>query len=308
MRLHGDITVLPLFALLTASTIWGLIWLPIRGLEHLGMPGLWINLVSYAVISLPGIVLMIRQRQNLLVHRTGLLTVALFAGWCNVAFVLAVIDGQVVRVLVLFYLSPLWSVLLGRLFLGEMMSGRTKTVFALAMCGMLCMLWSPALGFPWPQNTADWLALSSGISFSIANVTNRYLSGVPIAIKTVVTWVGVTLVAGIGTILLPTPLPVVDTQAWWYAAALGVFGFAFMTAAVQYGVSHLPVQLSAVILLFELVVGTVSSQLGTDEPILLREWLGGFMIFSAGLISAMMVSGKTINFFGWWHRAPKTRR
>jgi drug/metabolite transporter (DMT)-like permease len=59
-----------------------------------------------------------------------------------------------------------------------------------------------------------------------------------------------------------------------------------MTVAVQYGVSHMPVHRSAVILLFELVIGAVSSLLLTDEVVLIREWVGGIMIITAAYLAA----------------------
>ena len=59
-----------------------------------------------------------------------------------------------------------------------------------------------------------------------------------------------------------------------------------MTFTVQYGVTKLPVYRSAVILLFELVAGAVSSQLLTDEVMELNEWIGGGFIVLAAYLSA----------------------
>jgi drug/metabolite transporter (DMT)-like permease len=59
-----------------------------------------------------------------------------------------------------------------------------------------------------------------------------------------------------------------------------------MTFTVLYGVTRMPVHRSAVILLFELVIGAVSSLLLTDEVVLPREWLGGSMIIAAAWLAA----------------------
>ena len=64
-----------------------------------------------------------------------------------------------------------------------------------------------------------------------------------------------------------------------------------MTLTVLYGVTHMPVHRSAVILLFELVVGAVSALLLTDEIVLYREWLGGFMIVTAAYMAAHIHAG-----------------
>jgi drug/metabolite transporter (DMT)-like permease len=60
---------------------------------------------------------------------------------------------------------------------------------------------------------------------------------------------------------------------------------------VLYGVTRMPVHRSAVILLFELVVGAVSALLLTDEVVLLREWIGGAMIVSAAYLAARIHAG-----------------
>ena len=74
------------------------------------------------------------------------------------------------------------------------------------------------------------------------------------------------------------------TLVW--CVVLGVVGFTTMTLTVQYGVTHMPVYRSAVILLFEIVVAAVSTQLLTDEVISPREWIGGGLIIMAAMTSA----------------------
>ena len=81
-------------------------------------------------------------------------------------------------------------------------------------------------------------------------------------------------------------IPAVAGAVYGWAALLGLCGFLVMTLAVVYGVTRMPVHRSAVILLFELVAGAVSSLLLTDEVILLREWIGGGMIILAAWLAA----------------------
>ena len=68
--------------------------------------------------------------------------------------------------------------------------------------------------------------------------------------------------------------------------ALGWFGTVVMTLLVQYGVTHMPVHRSGVILLFELVAGALSQQLLTDESLVPREWIGGVLVVAASLLIA----------------------
>lgn len=273
-------------ALLVAATMWGLLWYPMRLLEQAGLPGLWATLVAFGVASVAGLVYGFRHLIEFRRHPVALLGLAAAAGWCNVAFILAIIDGNVVRVVLLFYLSPLWTVLLGRMFLGECIDRASASVLAVAMSGALLMLWNPGIGVPWPQDAADWMALSAGLAFSINNVIVRGTGHVALAAKTTASWVGGALLAAVWLLATASAGPDAPAQAWWGAVAVGLFGIVVMTVTVQYGVTHMPVRRSAIILLFELVVATVSAQLLANETLTLREWFGGALIVIAGIIAA----------------------
>ncbi len=281
--------LLPIASLLLAATMWGVIWYPLRLLETAGLAGLWTTLISYSAALALGLLPFWRRRQELYSQPAALLVLALAAGWCNVAFILAVLEGTVVRVLLLFYLSPIWAVVLAQLLLGERLTSAARWIFLLAIVGALIMLWDPAMGMPWPRDTSDWLAVSSGLAFALTNVMVRRLQQVSVQVKTVSSWLGVLIVAGIWLLSLEgTTAPVVPGTVWLGAAALGWFGFVVMTLAVQYGVTHMPVHRSAVILLFELVAGALSAHFLTDETVLPREWVGGVLIIAAAYFTARL--------------------
>ncbi len=276
----------PVLSLLLAATLWGVIWYPLRLLDEHGLNGLWSSLVSYGVALLAGALYAWRHELNWREDKARLALMALAAGWCNVAFVIAVIDGSVVRVLLLFYLSPVWSVLLGRWLLGERASRMALAVVGVALVGALVMLWDERLGLPWPQVAADWLALSSGFCFALSNVLVRQMRQVSLAAKTMASWVGVVLVVLVWLWFGGHGFPDTTPQTVLGAVALGLFGIIVMTLAVQYGVTHMPVHRSAVILLFELVAGAVSSQLLTQEIISVRDMIGGVLIVVSAYIAA----------------------
>lgn len=276
----------PVLILLAAATFWGVVWYPLRLLEAAGLSGLWTTWVIFATAALPGLWLAWPYRGELRAHPLLLLLIALSNGWLNTAFVLAMLDGHVVRVLLLFYLSPLWSTLLGWWWLRERPSAFGWATLLLAMAGALLMLWNPALGYPWPQDTADWLAISAGLGFSLSTVLVRRLQHLSDHLRAGVIWWGVVVVAGIWLLLSGEPRPAVSGATWFGAILLGALGIFFSTQAVVYGVSRLPVHRSSVILLFELVAGAVSAQLLTNEQVRPIEWLGGGLIVLAAWLSA----------------------
>jgi drug/metabolite transporter (DMT)-like permease len=278
--------LLPILSLLFSATLWGVIWYPLRLLEEQGLAGLWNALISYAAVLCVFIWVPLRERASLQRNLLPFTLMGLSAGWCNVAFILAVLDGSVVRVLLLFYLSPFWAVCLGWFLLDERLDRQSMLVFAIAVAGALIMLWDESLGLPWPRDSADWLAVSSGFAFALSNVYVRRLQRVSVLLKSTGSWIGVVTVAACWILLSHTGFPAVGGGVLLAAVALGLCGFLVMTFSVLYGVTRMPVHRSAVILLFELVVGAVSSLLLTDEVVLPREWLGGFMIIAAAWLAA----------------------
>lgn len=278
--------LLPVFSLLLTASMWGMVWYPLRLLEAAGLHGLWSSLVSYGTLLVLFAWLFVRDRRALVANFPALLMLGLGAGWCNVAFILAVLDGNVVRVLLLFYLTPFWAVVLGWLMLDERLDRQSLLVFALAVIGALVMLYNEEIGVPWPRDSADWLAVSAGFAFALSNVYVRRLQGVHVWLKSAVSWAGVALVAILWIALGGVGVPAAGAGAWLGAVALGLGGFLVMTLTVQYGVTRMPVHRSAVILLFELVVGAVSALLLTDETVLLREWTGGTLIVLAAWLAA----------------------
>lgn len=278
-------SMLPVIGLIFASTMWGLIWYPLRLLEDNGLHGLWSTALMYCGTLIVAIPVLAKGWREWKQHPVLFFFMAIATGWTNIAFILAVLDGNVVRVLLLFYLSPLWATLLGVIFLGEQLSRRAIGILAIAMVGAIVMLWHESLGFPAPRDTADWLALSAGIAFAITNVLIHKLNHSSIMVKTATGWLGVLFLAFILIVFTEQKLSV-TTEVIAGAWILGAVAMTMMNIAVVYGVTNMPVHRSAIILLFEIVVGAISSILLTNEIIQLREWIGGGLVILAAYLTA----------------------
>lgn len=283
--------LLPVFSLLLSAILWGLFWYPLRLLEQAGLSGLWSTLLIY-MGTLPVLLYLLQGRYHEFRQAPWLLAgLALASGWCNVAFVLAVLDGNIVRVLLLFYLSPFWATLIGWWFLGEKIHRSSLLVLVVALSGAVIMLWHPRMGMPFQAESADWLALSSGFSFALTNALIRKAQATSLQTRTATSWLGVMLVALLLLLLSANPLGEPSLAALLAAPVIGLLGITIMTFTVVYGVSHMPLHRSAVILLFEIIVGAVSSQLLTSEIITTHEWIGGMLVMLAAFLSAKKQTG-----------------
>jgi len=277
---------LAVLSLLLAATLWGLLWFPLRLLEARGLAGPWALLVMYAAALVPMLPAAWRRRRAARGQMLSLVLLALFAGWCNVAFGLGMIEGNVVRVMLLFYLSPVWTVLLGRLVLGEALTPSARWTLVIAVLGAVIMLWRPEAGSGWLRDRADWLGITSGLAFAAMNVVIRRTGEVPLLLKMTSAWIGVVLLAALTVAFSGLSAPGGGPTALFAAVLVGWGCIVVMTLTSQYGVTHMPVQRSAVIMLFEIVVGAASSHWIAHETIRTAEWVGGSLVVLAAWWSA----------------------
>lgn len=280
-----------LVSLLAGATIWGLIWHPYRTLEGMAVsPALGATL-TYFVAFLLGLALFRRQLAGC---RPGwmLAMIGLVAGGCNLGYVLATVHGEVMRVLLLFYLAPLWTVLLARLLLGEKVSLPGAAVIGLSLAGAVVMLWQPSLGLPLPENGAEWLGLAAGFLFAFANVLIRKAQELSIEVKSMAVFAGV-VVVGLAVLPFEPGAVTLPPMAGWLLVALIGLVLLATNLFVQYGLTHTPANRAIVIFLFELLVAALASWLLAGEAMTLKEWLGGAMIVAASLFSGKLAAHET---------------
>ena len=114
---------MPPLALVFNAFVWGVSWWPFRQLEAAGLH----PLAATALIYLLAVLVISLARpaawREVLTH-PALWVLVLASGTTNAAFNGAVTIGDVVRVVLLFYLMPLWAVLLARLLLHEPLTAR----------------------------------------------------------------------------------------------------------------------------------------------------------------------------------------
>jgi len=278
---------LPVIGLLIAASFWGVFWYPLSVLEAYGLNGVWATLYIYLGTMIFAIPIFLKRHQEIRISPVLLLGILIFGGWCNIAFILALMEGEIVRVILLFYLSPIWATLLARFVLKEHLSLKAYITIAIAFTGAMIMLWSPDFGYPWPTSVTDWLALSSGLAFAFANLCTRMADGVSIEIKTSITWLGVVLIAGLMLVFIGDNNIPQNIEGISRALLLGALMMTVVTYCVIYGVTHMPLYRSSVILIFEVVAAAISSYIFTDQRLSIYEWIGGGTVIFAAYLAAL---------------------
>ena len=270
--------------------MWGLSSLPLKAFAAYGLSGPLLALVAFGFAGLLGLPLLLREYTQWRRSLAMLVLLALVGGWGNTAYVTALVQGDVVRVMLLFYLLPAWSVLGGRVFLGERISLRRGSAVALALTGAFLVVGGFA-AFDAPLTLADLMAVTAGLAFAGNNIIARHAQGIPTASKTVVVFLGCAVLA------LPLTLMVSGRDAagllldltpavlgWLVAYSIG--WLALVTATWQWSVSRMEAGRAGVISIAELVVALLAATLVGGETMTVLECVGAVVIALAAILEA----------------------
>jgi drug/metabolite transporter (DMT)-like permease len=286
--------LLPALALVFNAFTWGVSWWPFRQLEAAGLH----PLAATALIYLLAVAVITLARpaawREVLAH-PALWVLVLASGTTNAAFNWAVTIGDVVRVVLLFYLMPVWAVLLARVLLHEPLSGGTLLRVGLALAGALVILWpQDGAGWPVPRSLPEWLGVIGGFSFALNNVMLRREAARSEAARALAMFAGGALVALLLALALHSRgvVPGLPPAAWGWMAGAAVLGAFFLASnlALQYGAARLSAHATAVIMLVEVLFASVSAVLLGAGTVDLRVLLGGAAIIAAALSAALQRS------------------
>ena len=279
----------PVAALVLNACVWGISWWPFRQLQAAGLHPLW----STALVYLTSFLVFVALRPSAVREFRGqplLWLLAVAAGMTNVGFNWAVTVGDVVRVVLLFYLMPAWSVLLAWLILGERPAPAALVRLVIALAGVATVLDTAGTGLPLPRSLPDVLALAGGFSFALTNVLLRRLGDEPAPARVLAMFGGGTVMAGAvalgGMLAGAVPaLPAPDAHWPWFA---GLLALAFLVGnlALQYGAARLPAQTTALVMLSEVVFASLSSVALGAAQLGARTLAGGALIVVAAAWAA----------------------
>lgn len=276
---HG-VAVMVLFC---SSVGWGLTWLPIKALEQMGLDSMHLVFIAFASAGLLLSPFVFLQRRAWRGRLRLLLLIALFGGFANLSFQTAIYHGNVVRVMILFYLLPVWSVLGGWYFLKERPDGLRILAVMVSLIGALLILRVDSHTFE-GISLIDLLAIASGMTFAMNNILFRATAAQPLAGKVGAMFLGCAALMGAVLVFIPVQKALPAGEAIVYAGVYGIVFLSLITFATQWGVTQLEAGRAALIIVMELVAAVVSVALLTDETLSSREIIGGLLVLSAAIM------------------------
>jgi drug/metabolite transporter (DMT)-like permease len=276
-----------------SGVVWGVFWMPLRFVEDAGIAGAWSSVLFFLI---PSLLLMPYQ----LVFRLGAVlnggrrmqVTAIFAALSLGSYALSVLYTEVIRAMLLFYLTPLWSTLLARAVLGEPITRIRWIAMGLAFAGML-VIFGADVGMPWPRNVGDWLGLASGLLWAVtavrlrsdranhpADITAWYL------FYALVLSLVFALADSSNTSPPPDPAVAVSTLGWLVPVLLVVMVPGAMAA--MWGPKYLDPGIVGLLFMTEIIVGTATIAVWAGEPFGLRE-IAGIVLIAGGAVLESVV-------------------
>ena len=285
-------TSLAVGALVLNALVWGVSWWPFRQLQGYGLHPLWATALMYLAITAGLLAVNFKAWRSLAAH-PQLWLLGLVAGMTNIGFNWAVTVGDVVRVVLLFYLMPAWSVLVAWLVLDEKPTLASLLRLLLAMAGVLVVLKTPGSPWPVPQGAADWLAIAGGFSFALTNSMLRKCSDTPGGARMLAMFGGSGLLAALAAVLgmqwQVVPSPALQAAGIPVLLALAL-AFIVSNAALQYGAARLAAGTTAIVMLTEILFASVSSAALDAAEFTPRILLGGGLIVLAAVLATLAPS------------------
>jgi drug/metabolite transporter (DMT)-like permease len=277
-------------ALVVNAFVWGVSWWPLRQLQSAGLHPLWSTVIMYCFAL--AVVLAIKPKAwRGLLQYPQLWLLLLASGLTNVGFNWAVSISDVVRVLILFYLMPAWAVMLAWLLLDERPTRNAALRLLLAFVGVMIVLTpsdlqTKSLSFSF----ADALSLGGGFSFALTNVLLKRLGNTPSEARMFAMFSGGALLALFAGLAGMTQgwvnaMPAVSSSWVWLAAGLSL-AFLCGNVALQYGAARLRSSTTSVVMLTEIVFGSLSAVALGAAVLDTRTLIGGGLIILAAALAA----------------------
>jgi drug/metabolite transporter (DMT)-like permease len=288
--LNASLEVKAKLACLYAGAVWGLFWIPLRALEEAGIQALWITVVYFLIPTICLTPVTLKRWKHVKKGGLSLQLTAMLSGGALLLYSTSIVYTDVVRAMLLFYLTPIWATILARVFLGDAITPSRIVAMAMAILGMLT-IFGLGVQFPIPQNIGDWLGIASGVLWAVAMVRLR-MSESHSAIELTAGFFQWSLIfsASAAFLLAPAYIPSVE-QALPALPLLLIFMALLVlpgTYASLWGPKYLSPGIVGLLFMTEIVVGAISVALLAGEPFGIRELTGVLLISGASMLEPLL--------------------
>ena len=276
-----------------AAAVWGLYWVPIRGLEQLGVMGPWSVAYFNACPLLVLVPALIYWRRTLNVQVLPAVLAGAILGVGLALYATGLVATSVVRATLLFYLTPIWSTLIGMIWLSERVTVLRILAIFFGLLGCFLLL-RTAQGFAGAINIGDLCSLLSGVVWAFGAASLKRWPGSPTLTITSVQ-LAVTTAVGLflGLVLFDYPSPDIASLKAGFSLAFVTSVFVLLPSLLLiFVISQIlfPGRVG-ILMMSEVLVAIVSASiLLPNEQMAPLQWLGAAAIIASALFEVFLSS------------------
>jgi len=279
-------SVLASAIVLITGIFWGIYWYPVREIAAHGLDGAW----GTGAIACAAVLLLLPfawgRRDSLRgANPIGLLSIAL-GGAAFALYSIGFLYGKVALVVLLWFFSPVWSVLIARYLLRWHVPRLRLVAIACGLAGLFIMLGGEG-DLPIPRNAGEWMAFIGGLIWAFATAGMRLKSDLPPAPAAGLFALGAAVTSLLLAPLLE-PLPslappdlattallVILTGGLWWGASI---------AGLMWAAQRLDPARVGILLMTEVIFGALTAALFAGESLSRTEVIGGALVILCGLL------------------------
>ncbi len=279
-------TLLASAIVLLTGIFWGVYWVPVRVLADLGLDGAWgTGAITLAAMLFLLPFVLARKGDGRRANPAGLVSIAL-GGAAFALYSIGFLYGKVALVVLLWFFSPVWSVLIARYVLRWHVPRLRLVAIAVGLAGLFVMLGGEGT-LPVPRSLGEWMAFAGGLIWAGATAGMRLKSDVAPLPAAFVFALGATVTSlAFAPFLEPLPgvaeadLPgllatVLVTGGLWWGGSI---------AALMWATVRLDPARVGILLMPEVIFGAVTAAIFAGEVLSLTEMIGGALVVLCGLL------------------------
>ena len=267
-----------------SGVLWGFYWLPVRALTQAGLPGACGTLAITAGASILLLPFALRHRQNLRTASPVAIAAVALGGCAFALYSIGFVYGRVAIIILLFFLTPVWSTLIGRYVFGWHTPPMRVAAIIVGLIGLAIMLSANGV-WPIPRNTGEWMALVSGILWSIGSTGMRTKSTLEPVAAAFLFALGAAITSLMIALVL-APFPNLASYSAISAIALGTGGlwWGITIVGLMWATVRLEPARVGILLMSEVLIGAASAAIIAGEHLSTLEIIGGALVLCAGIL------------------------
>ena len=274
--------------IVVSSCAWGLYWLPLRSIEQSGIVGSWSIVLVNACPLIILVPLIFFNLDKFKKYPKPILFAGIMIGAAFTFYANGLVQTSVIRATLLFYLSPIWSTIIGIIWLNERLTIARVISIIVALIGLILLLYDFRNQETAMLNFGDFSSILSGLFWALGASILKKWSKLPIIPLTAIVYFSTTSLSILLAIIVykaPIPSLVLIGQnfstafIWSVIVLLPSFCIIFRISQILF-----PGRVG-ILMMSEVAVAVISAKiLLPEEQMVILQWIGASAILLAGVV------------------------